>query len=314
MDNKNSNMKFRLIISLLAVLAVCQTKAQQIFTFSQFMQHNFVYNPAAAGANDQASIGGTYRKMWSGIDGGPQTTFLYGDKYFDKKNTGLAVVLYDDKTGPTSRTGGAINLSYSMQLDAQGRKLMFGIGANVLQYKLDRAAISENFNNNGYSNPNDPLVTGTGSDNTIKGDASAGIYYKAPKFNLGFSMQNIIQTKFNYIKTTANPEGKLYRHYYLMSSYNLKTDDDNTLIPNALVQFQPGLPADISAGVKLDHKDLLWVGFNYHHKQGYTAYVGVKIDHKFSIGYAYDQYSTPLSLFDDGGGGHELSLRYFFTK
>ncbi|MFT3681462.1 MAG: type IX secretion system membrane protein PorP/SprF [Ferruginibacter sp.] len=298
-------MKFRIIISLLAICAVSKTQAQQQFTFSQFMQHNFIFNPAAAGANDQASIGGTYRKMWSGIDGGPQTAFFYGDMYFDKKNTGLAVVLYDDKTGPTARTGGQINLSYSMQLDAKGRKLMMGFGANVLQYRINKAAIADDI-------PNDPLLGA--SANTIKGDAAAGIYYKSPTFNIGFSVQNIIQTKFNYIKTTANPEGRLYRHYYIMSSYNLKTDDENTLIPNALVQFQPGLPADISAGVKLDHKDLLWIGFNYHRSQGYTAYLGVKIDHKLAIGYAYDQYSTPISLFDDGSGGHEISLRYFFGK
>ena len=78
-------MKLRMIISLLAVAAASHTKAQQIFTFSQFMQHNFLFNPAAAGANDQSSIGGSYRKMWAGIDGGPQTTFLYGDKFFAKK-------------------------------------------------------------------------------------------------------------------------------------------------------------------------------------------------------------------------------------
>jgi type IX secretion system PorP/SprF family membrane protein len=284
---------------------IAESKAQQIFTFSQFMQHNFVFNPAAAGANEQASIGGSYRKMWSGIDGGPQTTFLYGDKYFDKKNTGLAVVLYDDKTGPTSRTGGQVNLSYSIQLDAEGRKLMAGLGINVLQYRINKAAIADDI-------PDDPLLSGSG--NTIKGDGAVGLYYKGKKFFLGASMQNIIQTKFNFIKTAANPEGKLYRHFYLISSYNWQTDDENMLIPNATVQFVPGLPADVSAGVKLLHKDLVWIGFNYHHKQSYTAYLGVNIDHKFALGYAYDEYSTPLSRFDDGGGGHEVSLRYFFAK
>lgn len=298
-------MKFKVVISLLAMAAVSQTKAQQIFTFSQFMQHNFVFNPAAAGANEQASIGGSYRNMWSGIDGGPQTTFLYGDKYFAKKNTGLAVVLYDDKTGPTSRTGGQINLSYSMQLDAEGRKLMAGLGINILQYRINKAAIADDI-------PDDPLLSGSG--NTIKGDGAVGLYYKGKKFFLGASMQNIIQTKFNFIKTAANPEGKLYRHFYLISSYNWQTDTENMLIPNATVQFVPGLPADISAGMKLLHKDLIWIGFNYHHKQSYTAYLGVNIDHKLALGYAYDDYSTPLSTFDDGGGGHEVSLRYFFGE
>src|SRR6187431_1459670 len=107
---KINTMKFKLIISTLA-LAVCgyNASAQQIFKISQFTQHNFILNPAAAGANKDASIGATYRKMWAGIDGGPQTVLLYGDTYFAKSNVGLAVVLYDDKTGPTSRTGGQLN-------------------------------------------------------------------------------------------------------------------------------------------------------------------------------------------------------------
>jgi hypothetical protein len=42
MANKKFIMKFRSILSLFALLAVADIQAQQIFTFSQFMQHNFV--------------------------------------------------------------------------------------------------------------------------------------------------------------------------------------------------------------------------------------------------------------------------------
>jgi type IX secretion system PorP/SprF family membrane protein len=294
-----------LTIALPAVLAAQASNAQQIFTFSQFMKHNFVFNPAAAGANEQSSVGGTYRKMWTGFNGGPQTTFLYGDTYFDKKNTGLAVVLYDDKTGPTSRSAAQVNLSYSVQLDGEGRRLMLGFAGQLLQYRINKAAIADDI-------PNDPLLAANG--NTIKGDAAAGVYYRSKNFNLGFAVQNIIQTKFNYIKTTTNPEGRLYRHYYITSNYSLKVDEDNTLVPNAMVLFVPGFPAEASGGIMLDHKDVVWFGFNYRLKQSYTAYVGVKVDHKLAIGYAYDQYNSPLSLFDDGSGGHEISLRYFFKK
>ena len=302
---KKNNMQLKSIIVLLLLLNICQlVNAQQIFNVSQFTQHNFIFNPAAAGANKQASIGGTYRKMWSSMPGGPQTTILFGDKYFDKKNTGVAVVFYDDKTGPTSRTGGQVNLSYSVKLQ-EGKRLMFGLGGQMMQYRINKAELAAFI-------PNDPLLASSGT--TITGDAAAGVYYNSPTFNIGFSVQQLIQSKFNFIKSNNNPEGRLYRHYYLMSSWNIKTDDENVIIPNALVQFQPGLPADFSAGIKLEHKDMLWVGFNYHYKQGYTALVGLKIDKQYAIGYAYDQYNSPLGFFDDGSGGHELSLRYYFKK
>lgn len=298
-------MKLKSTISFSLLLILCNaSKAQQVFTISQFTQHNFIFNPAAAGANDEASVGATYRKMWAGIEGGPQTTILYGDKYFAKKKVGLAVVLYDDKTGPTSRTGGQVNLSYSIEMQ-QGRRLMFGLAGTLMQYKLDKQVLAAYI-------PNDPLLAA--AENTMKGDAAAGIYYKSPTLNLGVSVQQLVQSKFNYIKTNNNPQGKLYRHLYFMGSYNWKVDEDNVVIPNGFVQYQPNAPVYYSAGVRLEHRDMFWVGGNYHYQQGYSAFAGVKIDHKISIGYAYDQYNTPLSMFDDGSGAHEISLRYYFKK
>jgi type IX secretion system PorP/SprF family membrane protein len=298
-------MKLTSIISFSLLLSLCNSsKAQQIFTISQFTQHNFLFNPAAAGASDQASVGATYRKMWAGIDGGPQTTILFFDKYFEKKKTGLAVVLYDDKTGPTSRTGGQVNLSYSVDMQ-QGRRLMFGLAGTLMQYKLDKQMLSAYI-------PNDPLLAA--SENTVKGDAAAGVYYKSPTLNVGFSVQQLVQAKFNYIKTNNNPEGKLYRHFYFMGSYNWKVDDENVVIPNAMVQYQPNAPAYYSAGIRLEHKDMFWVGGNYHHQQSYSLFAGLKIDRTLAIGYAFDQYNSPLSVFDDGSGAHEISLRYFFKK
>jgi type IX secretion system PorP/SprF family membrane protein len=93
-------MQLKKIFSALA-LAACVTNAgaQQIFKISQFTQHNFLYNPAAAGANEYASVGATYRKMWSGIDGGPQTVLFFADKYFEKKKTGVGVFILQRRAG-----------------------------------------------------------------------------------------------------------------------------------------------------------------------------------------------------------------------
>src|ERR1700733_12692069 len=130
------------IKSIVVVLFCCcfvyNAKAQQIFDISQYIQHNFLYNPAAAGASDHASVGALYNKMWAGIDGGPQTSIVYGDTYFDKKKVGLSVFLYDDKTGPTERIGGQANLSYSVELGSKEKRLMFGLGGSFMQYKLDK--------------------------------------------------------------------------------------------------------------------------------------------------------------------------------
>ena len=168
-------MRIKTIVSITTILLcwVCLPKAgaQQIFAISQYMQNNFIYNPAAAGASDNPSVGALYRKMWSGIDGGPQTTILYGDTYFEKKRTGLSVFVYDDKTGPTDRTGGQVNLSYSINLgNDKSRRLMFGLGGSFMQYKIDKLYLSQDIND-----PSDPILDNAVPDSKITGDAAAGV-------------------------------------------------------------------------------------------------------------------------------------------
>ena len=305
MNFKTNCMRLKITtLLLISVFMLNVSRAQQIFKLSQYTQHNFLYNPAAAGANDEASIGATYRKMWSGMPGGPQTTLLYGDKYFAKKKTGIGISLYSDKTGPTSRTGGQANISYSIEMGNE-RRLMFGLAGTVLQYRIDKESFSHYI-------PNDPLLASDGTE--IKGDAAAGIYYRSNTFNAGVSVQQLVQSKLNFIKSSSNPEGRLYRHYFVMANYNWRTDESNVLVPNVLLKYLPNTPVDFEGGVRLEHKDLVWVGFNYHYKQSYSAFAGLKVDHKLAIGYALDIYNTPLSVFDDGGTAHEISLRYYFGK
>jgi type IX secretion system PorP/SprF family membrane protein len=298
-------MRIKLFISAsFCLLLACHTNAQQVFKVAQFVKHNYIYNPAAAGAEDKSSIGVAYRKMWSGMPGGPQTTLLYGDHYFESKKTGVGVVLYSDKTGPTSRTGGQINVSYSLDFD-NGKRLMFGLAGMFMQYRIDKSSFSNYI-------PNDPLLASNGTE--MKADASAAVYYKSKTLNIGFSAQQLMQSKLNFIKSSTNTEGKLYRHYYLAGHYNWKTDDENTVVPNFSISYVNGSPVDAEAGVMIEHKNLLWAGLGYHYNQSFTGMAGIKIKKQLSLGYAFQQYRTPISVFDDGGAAHEISLRYFFSK
>lgn len=289
---------------LLSMVALPAT-AQQVFKVSQYMDHNFVHNPAAAGANDFTTVGGVFRSQWSGIAGSPQTIFLFGDTYIESKKAGVGVVLYSDKTGPTSRSGGDIDFSYSVQLDDKGKKLMLGLGAQVLQFKVDKDKIAEFI-------PNDPLLASSGT--TIKGDASAGVYFKSPNLNIGFAARQLLQPKLNFVKSSTNEEGKLYRHYFFNANYRWRTDESNVLVPHVEMRYQPNAPVDFEGGVMLEHKDLIRVGVSAHYKQDYTLFAGLKINHKFLISYAYDTYNNPVGFFEGGNVAHELMLRYFFSK
>lgn len=293
------------LLILSAFFLSSNTEAQQLFKISNYMDRNFVSNPAAVGANGNTTVGATYRNQWSGIDGGPVTAIIFGDTYFSKMNTGVGIILYSDKTGPTSRSGGEVNLSYSVKLGSDEKRLMFGLGAQVIQFKVDKSKIAESI-------PNDPLLASSGT--TIRADANAGIYYRSGKLNIGFAAKQLIQPKLNFIKTATNPEGKLYRHYSATASYDIRTDESNVLQPHFEIRFQPNAPADYEGGITLYHKDMFHLGASAHYKQAYTLYAGIKIMHKFSINYAYDVYNNPVGIFETGYAAHEIMLRYFFIK
>jgi len=88
---------------LLCVMFVAGAKAQQLATASLYDQHGFLHNPATAGGAKHGMIGASYRSMWSGIDGAPQTTVVFGSAYLSKVKLGLGGYLYNDVTGPTKR-------------------------------------------------------------------------------------------------------------------------------------------------------------------------------------------------------------------
>lgn len=291
---------------LLSCITATTVQAQQIFKISQFVQHNFLYNPAAAGASDRASVGSVVRTMWADMEGGPKTFIAYGDKFFDKQKVGVSAVVYSDKTGPTLRNGGNLNLSYAVKV-GENRRVQFGLGAHLLQFRIDHAKIASAI-------PNDPLLAAPAT--SFKGDANAGVYYKSPTLNVGISAMQLIQPKLNIIKGTNGEDnsGKLYRHYFFTANYNYRVDEETVLTPNFLFKYLPNAPLEFEGGVQLMYKDFIWVGGNYHYQQEYSIFAGIMIENQFSIGYSYDRYNTPADLFTGGNAGHELTLRYFFNK
>jgi type IX secretion system PorP/SprF family membrane protein len=304
-DNIKNTMRIKFShLPILLIFTALNIQAQQIFKLNPFVQPDFVFNPAAAGVNENLSIGLSHKKMWDGIDGGPQTTVLFADNYYSKLNTGVGFFLYNDVTGPTQRTGGEIGVSYSVPF-SNNKKLMFGLSGQAMQEKINFEEVQKYI-------PGDPLLSGNNS--VFSGDAAAGIYFASKKLKVGFSAKQLIQSKLNFIKSDNNIYSRLYRHYYFMGSYNFIADDENIITPNILIKFVSNAPADIEVGAKIEHRDFISCGFGYHYKQNYTAFVGLKINHALSFQYVYEQYKTPLSTFDGGGGSNELVLKYTFKN
>lgn len=287
---------------LLTGLAV---SAQQLNTSSFSKLYSMLHNPATVGSSKHAFVGATFKTQWSGMPGSPRTGLVYGQGYLPAAKIGLGGYLYHDVTGPTARTGLQTAYAYHIPLQEES-SLSFGIEARLVQLGFDRAKLQAELRGL------DPVALNAG--NRIKADAGFGLSYTSPLWQIGASVSQLVQSKFNLYEVvgTTSAQSRLYRHWYLHGAYKWKLDEETTLTPNALFIYLPNAPLEIQSGIRFSHHDLFWGGMHWRARQGWMISAGVKLKERLSVGYSFDLYSSPLSIYDNGWPGHELLLHYDF--
>ncbi|MEO8768869.1 MAG: type IX secretion system membrane protein PorP/SprF [Ferruginibacter sp.] len=296
----------KLLLAVVLLTALKTTNAQQLHFTSQYLQHNSMYNPAAAGIASNNLIGISYRSQWASFPGNPKTYMIYADADLKKLSAGIAGYVYRDETGPTSRTG--LQLAYSYHIISKNQKNKFGIGIELrgLQYAIDKSKISASI-------PDDPILGGASSKFLF--DAGAGLYYTNSKLSLGAAVQQLIGSRIKIADIPgAYTHGKLYRHYNFTASYKLQTGDDIYLIPNFMTRVIQHAPTEFDFGCKVDYQEKIWWGLNYRIRQFWSIQAGFKLLKKISATYSYDYYVTPISVFTSGSGAHEIGFQFDLGK
>ncbi|MBU6307546.1 MAG: PorP/SprF family type IX secretion system membrane protein [Bacteroidetes bacterium] len=296
----------RILSILLLSLTMHTVQAQQLMNSSLYDLQGNLHNPAVAGLQQQTVLGASYRSMWSGIEGSPVTALVFGSTYLQKAKIGIGGYLYSDVTGPTSRRG--IQTSYAYHIPMQnGAQFSVGLEARFQQFAIDKAMLIDALGN-------DPVMGGAAT--RFKGDAGLGVAYTSAKWQLGASVSQLIQSKLDFYtgNLQRNEEARLYRHFYLHGSYQWQVDANTRIIPNFLVIYLPNAPTELQAGARVEHRELFWWGLSLRARQSWMLSTGIKLQKKMTIGYSFDIYSTPLSVFDQGPNAHELLLRYQLSK
>ena len=299
-------MKRYIILFLLSGAGAINADAQQLMTASLYDMHGNLHNPATAGAEKHLMIGASYRSMWDGIPGSPKTVLVFGSGYLAKVKLGLGGYIYSDETGPTKRTG--LEMAYAYHIPMKnGATFSLGLEARLQQFSLDKVKLQASLGN-------DPVLAG--AEKRFKTDAGFGISYNGNKLRAGASVSQLIQSKLDFYSGNLNRTevAKLYRHYYFHANYTWDVDGNTKLIPNILFIYLPNAPTEFQGGVRVEHKEVFWWGVALRARQSWMLSAGVKIQKKFTIGYCFDIFQTPLSVYDQGSNGHEIILRYDFIK
>ena len=295
----------RILILIFAIFFAGALKAQQLPQITQYMNNNYVINPAVAGMYDYYQVNTTIRNQWVGMNEGPRTSVIsvYGKH---SNNVGLGGMVYNDITGPTSRVGGSVSYTYALQL-SETMKLSLALQGGFTQFKLIKDFQTEH--------KNDPIFSGGDVIRTLP-DATFGLNVSGNKWYLGAAIPQLLSSElklmdndFARIYDTTSQNGKLASHIYVLGSYTYEISPAISIEPSLFLKSVVGAKTQIDFGVKSEYKEMIWIGMNYkmnNDLSSIAALLGYNINDRFNIGYSYGMPSSATSNYYSGS--HEFML------
>ena len=280
--------KVTYVIGLMILASSTGLLAQQMPQYTQYMFNDFVINPAVAGVYNYYQIRTNHRFQWVGLLDPPMTNSIpfYGPHA--KLDMGYGGYVYNDVTGPTSRTG--ITGSYAYNIAVTGDiRLSMGLSASVMQYRIDGTQL----------NPADV------SDPSILSLVSTSY-----QFYVDLSAAQLLN---NNIKIFDNKDGlnRLKTHFNLIGAYHFWIDENWLIEPSLMVKGTAPKELGFDITARIEWKQTLWTAVSYRYSEAVGVMLGYSFDKSLFFGYAYDIGISDLRKYNTGS--HEVMIGYRFN-
>lgn len=190
---------------ILCLLYVARLQAQQKPQYTQFLMNQYLLNPAITGIENYTDVKLGHRQQWSGLSGGPASSFLtvqmplgkkdfrtnansfqipgenprgraYWEEYMAAEpHQGIGLQFINDQAGPIANTSAYATYAYHIGISAK-TNLAAGLGLGFNRYGINSALLD-------YGNTvPDPTVYVGGNINKIKPDLMVGLYLYAANY------------------------------------------------------------------------------------------------------------------------------------
>jgi type IX secretion system PorP/SprF family membrane protein len=298
-------MKRIIIILVMLILGVQNSKAQQMPQFTQYMYNTIAINPAYAGSREVLSIVAMGRNQWTGFNGGPQTQTLSIHSPLRNEKIGLGLSLINDKAGYEDFTYVYGNFSYTIDL-GERTKLAFGIDAGATSYKISDELY------NGVVTGNDPYFNER--LDRWNPNFGAGLLFHSDKWFAGFSIPRMINNDGNSESEYKSLE---QIHYFLIAGYVFDLSQSVKFKPSILAKYTDDAPASIDFTANFLFNEKFWLGASYRSngKQGaFGALVDFQVTQQFRVGYTYELPTGEIRPYTSGSQEILLMYEFKFTK
>ena len=319
------------IIGLIIVFSISQLLfAQQRPQYTQYILNNYILNPALSGIENYADLKLSSRDQWVGLNGAPRTMYLTvhapigkkdyktsatsfqvpgenprGSRYWEnytasEPHHGVGLSIVNDVTGFYNRFSADVSYAYHIGLSPR-TNMSAGFAGGIL--KISRDPAKSTYSNN---DPTDPAQGNVADIYKIRPDLSAGIWIYSADYFFGLSAQQIIPQKVSFVDDTLG--FKIVPHLFGTAGYRFLVNDDVNMVPSIMLKYISPLEPQFDVNVKLQYRDLLWIGGSYRFKYGYAGMLGLNVGNTFNVGYAYDYTTSKLGTVSRGT--HEIIIGF----
>ncbi len=280
--------------------ATGQVWGQQLPHYTQYMFNDFVINPAVAGVHNHYQIRTNHRFQWVGLVDPPMTNSLAFYGPHARLDMGYGAYIYNDVTGPTSRTGLTGSYAYNIAVTPDIR-LSMGISASIMQFRVDGTQLDP-------KDVSDIAILEAVSTSYLP-DAGIGLYLYAENFYVGLSAAQLLN---NSIKIFDNRNGlnRLKTHINLIGAYQFRLDTDWILEPSVMVKGTAPKELNMDVTARVEWQKSFWMAVSYRHRESVGILLGYSYDEMLFFGYAYDIGISTLRKYNTGT--HEIMIGYRF--
>jgi type IX secretion system PorP/SprF family membrane protein len=315
---------------LIGIGLMCSATAQQRPHYTQYILNNYILNPALSGIENYMDVKMSTRDQWIGLSGAPKTMYLTihaplgkkdyktsatsysvpgenprGSNYWQnytasEPHHGIGFSILNDKTGLYNRFSANVSYAYHIGLSAR-TNMSAGFAGGIM--KISRDATKSSYSGTDQSDP----AQGTVADiYRIRPDLSAGIWVYSADYFFGLSAQQIIPQKVAFADDTLG--FKIIPHLFATAGYRFLLNEDINALPSVMIKYISPLDPQFDVNIKLQYRDLFWLGGSYRFKDGYAGMLGLNVANTFNIGYAYDV--TTSNLRTVSRGTHEIVIGF----
>lgn len=307
------------IIALVCNSIVAKAQEFKLSPYTQYLvDHPFVISPTFAGYSDEMNrlrISGV--AQWIGLENAPLEQTISYDTRLNNEESGIGILLYNDRNGATKQIGGQLSYAHHLTLNTSNEQfLTFGISYKFNHFKIN----TENFHNGDPDIPVDDPAIGA-SQGVTNHNFEVGALYRIEEFFISINATNILNKRLKAFNST---EPVKLRNYYVYTGYTFYTENEE-------FEFEPSLylnyyESDQRAESHLSFKarkitddGYWWAGINgrFYNDQSFkfgsfAPMIGLKKD-QFYFGCAY-QWNVNEAKVLNGAGTPLITLGYDFEK